>query len=80
LSDLHINSVLPINETFLIDNSTGGYGVSSHQFQIMSGNENSTYYYYPDDETFRSKEVFEKILKRLIQGSTRLIFMVFKLV
>ncbi|KAL7033635.1 hypothetical protein ACKWTF_007654 [Chironomus riparius] len=70
LSDLHITSVLPINETFLIDNSTAGYGVSSHQFQIMSGNENLTYYYYPDEETLRSKEVFEKILKRLIQEYT----------
>lgn len=67
LSDLHIESVVPINETFLIDSSSG-FGVSSYQFQIFSGNEQVLYYYYPDDDTCRSKEMFERILRKLIQG------------
>lgn len=67
LSDLNIEAVFPINETFLIDNSSG-YGISSHQFQVLSGNEQILYYYYPDEQTCRSKEIFEKILKKLIQG------------
>lgn len=67
LSDLHIDAVFPINETFLIDNSSG-YGISTHQFQILSGNEHILYYYYPDDDTCRSKESFVRILKKLIQG------------
>jgi hypothetical protein len=67
LSDLHIDSVFPINETFLIDSSSG-FGISTHQFQILSGKDQILYYYYPDDETCRSKDVFVKILKKLIQG------------
>lgn len=67
LSDLHIESVVPINGTLFIDSSSG-FGVSSHQFQIISGIEQTLYYYYPDDETCRSKEIFEKLLKKLIQG------------
>lgn len=67
LSDLHIGLVLPINETFLIDSSSG-YGISSYQFQIFSGKEQILYYYYPDEETCKSKEIFEKLLKKLIQG------------
>jgi hypothetical protein len=63
LSDLHINAVLPINETFLIDNSPKS-GISSHQFQILSGSEVFTYYYYPDN----SKEEFDRVLRKLIQG------------
>lgn len=66
LSDLGIETVTPINDTFLIDSS--GYGVSSHQFQIISGNEQTVYYYWPDDETCKNKSNFERILKRLIQG------------
>ncbi|KAG5681858.1 hypothetical protein PVAND_011265 [Polypedilum vanderplanki] len=62
LSDLHINAVLPINETFIIDNRPGS-GISSHQFQILSGNETFTYYYYPD----HNKEQFDKVLRKLIQ-------------
>lgn len=67
LSDLQIDAVFPINETFLIDNSSG-YGISTHQFQILTGSEQILYYYYPDEDTSRSKEVFERILKKLIQG------------
>ena len=67
LSDLHIDAVFPINVTFLIDNSSG-YGISTHQFQILSGNDQMLFYYYPDDETCRSKDVFVRTLKKLIQG------------
>lgn len=67
LSDLHIESVVPINETFLID-SSNGFGISSYQFQILSGNEQTVYYYYPDDETCKTKTNFERVLKKLIQG------------
>lgn len=67
LSDLHIESVFKINETFLIDSSSG-FGVSSYQFQILSGNEQTLYYYYPDDETCKAKMSFERILRKLIQG------------
>jgi hypothetical protein len=68
LSDLYIDAVFPINETFLIDSSGSGVGISTHQFQILSGNEQVLYYYYPDDETCRSKEIFVRTLKKLIQG------------
>lgn len=68
LSDLKINSVLAIDETFLIDITSNSSGISSHQFQILSGNESHTYYYYPDDTTLRSKDIFIRILQKLIQG------------
>lgn len=67
LSDLHIDSALPINETFLID-SSNGFGISSYQFQIISGTDQILYYYYPDSDTCMSKDSFERLLKRLIQG------------
>lgn len=67
LSDLHIDKVIAINETFLIDSSSG-FGISSHQFQILSGNEQTLYYYYPDEETCKAKANFERILRKLIQG------------
>lgn len=68
LSDLKINSVLPIDETFLIDITANSSGISSHQFQILGGNESHTYFYYPDDSTIRSKENFVRVLRKLIQG------------
>lgn len=68
LSDLNISSVLAVDETFLIDVNTIGPGISSHQFQIISGNDSFTHFYYPDDQTTHSKKVFEKILKKFIQG------------
>jgi hypothetical protein len=68
LSDLKISSVLPIDETFLIDVSAATSGVSSHQFQILGGNESHTYFYYPDESTLRSKDNFVRILRKLIQG------------
>lgn len=68
LSDLHIQSVWPINETFTIDSSSG-FGISTHQFVILAGKEQVLYYYYPDDETCRNKEQFERVLRKLIQGS-----------
>jgi Type II inositol 1,4,5-trisphosphate 5-phosphatase PH domain len=71
LSDLHIESVVPIDESFLIDCS-GGYGISSHQFTILTGNEQIVYYYYPDEETCKSKSNFERVLKKLIQGESLL--------
>jgi Type II inositol 1,4,5-trisphosphate 5-phosphatase PH domain len=67
LSDLQIDSIAPINESFLIDSSCG-YGISSHQFQILTGSEQILYYYYPDEETCRSKANLERVLKKLIQG------------
>ena len=67
LSDLHIDAVFPINAAFLIENSSG-YGISTHQFQILSGNDHILFYYYPDDDTCRSKDVFVRTLKKLIQG------------
>lgn len=66
-SDITVNDVFPINGTFFID-SNSGIGISSHQFTILSENVQSTYYFYPNEETFQSKVVFDKILKRLIQG------------
>lgn len=66
LSDLHIDKVLPINESFLIDSSSG-FGVSSYQFQIFSGTDQILYYYYPDSDTCASKDSFERLLRRLIQ-------------
>lgn len=68
LSDLNISSVLAVDETFLIDVNTNGPGISSHQFQIISGKDSYTHFYYPDDVTTKSKEVFDKILKKFIQG------------
>ena len=70
LSDLKINSVLAVNENFLID-TTSSSGVSSHQFQISSGNETHIYFYYPDEDTLRSKENFVRILRKLIQGKKK---------
>lgn len=67
LSDLHIASVWPINETFTVDSSSG-YGVSTHQFVIIAGKEQVLFYYYPDDETCRHKANFERVLRKLIQG------------
>lgn len=67
-----MNDICPVNETFLIDNSTGS-GVSSHQFQILSGRNVLTYYYYPDSNTIRGKESFDRILRKLIQGKCCLI-------
>lgn len=71
LSDLNIESVVPINETFLIDSSSG-FGISSHQFQILSGSEQTIYYYYPDADTCTSKANLERVLKKLIQGKVRM--------
>lgn len=68
LSDLKINSVLAIDETFLIDITANSSAISSHQFQILSGNESHTYFYYPDDATLRSRDNFVRILQKLIQG------------
>lgn len=73
LSDLHISDVFPINETFFIDNASSGFGISSHQFQILSGKENLTFYFYPDDATFKSKDEFDRVIKKLIQGKYELV-------
>jgi Type II inositol 1,4,5-trisphosphate 5-phosphatase PH domain len=70
ISDFNIDSIFPIDETFLIDNGSG-YGISTHQFQILTGSEQILYYYYPDQDTCRSKEIFEKTLKKLIQGKKK---------
>lgn len=67
-SDITVNDVFPINGTFFIDVNSSTFGISSHQFQILSENIQSTFFYYPDDEICRNKEIFDKILKRLIQG------------
>lgn len=60
-------SVVPIDESFLID-SSAGFGVSSHQFTILTKTEQIVYYYYPDEDTCRNKNNFERVLKKLIQG------------
>lgn len=63
LNDLRIESVEPVHDKLSIIGDVGAF-----QFQLVNDCNASLYHYSSGDETRRSKETFERLLKKLTQG------------